>query len=155
MAAGRECQKFMQEGVEPVGLLWQKDVSSFDLRGLRHHAIHLAPLQLPTDGARHSRRRIAPEILQQCHARSGILDQDGSGTVLGGEARHLAAKIRVLEPGAEHVDEVVVRLDDPPSRANGIVVGIARHHGDVPALHDALGGIRGAGGRSTGTSRVG
>ena len=88
-------------------------------------------------------RRIAPEILQQCHARSGILDQDGSGIVLRREARELAAKIRVLEPGAEHVDEVIVRLDDPPSRANRIVVGIARHHGDVPTLHDALGGIVG------------
>ena len=61
--------------------------------------------------------------------------------MLGREARELAAKIMVFEPGAEHVDEVVVRLDDPPSCANGIVVGIARRHGDVPALHDALGGI--------------
>src|SRR5258705_8756768 len=106
------------------------DVSIFDLGGLRHHAIYLAPLWLPTDRARQSPRRIAPQILQKCHARSGIFDQDGFGTVLRGETRELAAKIRVLEPGAEHVGEVVVRLDNPPSRANAIVVSIAPHHGD-------------------------
>ncbi|HMF22544.1 MAG TPA: hypothetical protein VKG24_10510 [Pseudolabrys sp.] len=59
--------------------------------------------------------------------------------MLRGEARDLAAKIRVRQPIAEHVDEVVVGLDDPPGRANGIVVGIAGHLGDVPALHDPLG----------------
>src|SRR6187549_3086737 len=116
MSAVRKRQKFMQEDVKPVGLRWQVNVSGFDLSGLRHHAIHLAPLRIPTDEAWHSPRRIAPEILQQCRARSGIFDQDGSGPVLRGKARDLAAKIRVLEPGAEPVDEVVVRLDDPPSR---------------------------------------
>ena len=100
-----KCQQFKQEGVEPVGFAREMDVSGFDLGGLRHHAIHLAPLRLPTDGAWHSPRQIAPEILQERHAGAGILDQDGSGTVLRCQARELAPKIRVLEPGAEHVDE--------------------------------------------------
>ena len=143
MSSVRKCQQFMQEGVEPVGLPWQMDVSCFDLGRLRHHAIRFASLRLPTDRAWHSPRQIAPEILQERHAGARILDQDGSGTVLRRETRDLAPKVGVLEPGAEHVDEVVVRFDDPPSRADGIVVGIARHHGDVPALHDALGGSLG------------
>ena len=99
-----KCEQFKQEGVKPVGFAWEMDVSCFDLGRLRHHAIRFAALRFPTDRAWHALRQVAPEILQQRHAGTGILDQDGSGTVLRRETGDLAPKVGVLEAGAEHVE---------------------------------------------------
>jgi hypothetical protein len=52
----------------------QMDVPRFDLGRLRYHAIRFAPLRLSTDWAWHSLRQIAPQVLQQRRARSGIFD---------------------------------------------------------------------------------
>jgi hypothetical protein len=134
-----KCQQFKQEGVKPISLAREIDVSSFDFGRLRHHAICLIPLRLATDRACHSSRQIAPEILQERHAGTRILDQDGAGTMFRCDLSDFAPKIGVLEAGAEHIEKVVVAFDHPPCGADGIVVGIARHHGDVPTLHDAVG----------------
>src|SRR6266498_2621232 len=108
-----KCEEFNQKGVKPVNLPWEMDVSCFDLGRLGHHAIRFASLGLLTDRACHPSRQIAPEILQERHARPRILNQDGSGAMPRREISKLASKVGVLEPGAEHVDEVVVRFDHP------------------------------------------
>ena len=104
MSPIRKCEQFKQEGVEPVGLLWQMDVSCFNLGRLRHHAVRFASFRFPTKRAWHPPRQIAPKILQERHAGTRILDQDGSGTMLRRETSELAAKVGVLEAGAEHVE---------------------------------------------------
>ena len=136
-------------------LLREVDVAGFDLGRLRHHAVRLAALRLLTNRARHARRGVAPQVLQERHAGAGILDQDGFGAVLAARLATLRRRSGYSRPAAKHVDEVVIRLDHLPRRADRIVIGVARHHGDVPALHDALAEALRAGGHSIGTSRVG
>ena len=53
------------------------------------------------------------------------------------QARELAPQIGVLEARAEDIDEVLIL----PGGADGKVVGLSRHRGDVPALHDPPGWI--------------
>jgi hypothetical protein len=63
MSPVRKCEQFKEEGVEPVGLPWEMDVSCFDLDRLGHHAIRFAALRLLTERACNPPRRIAPEVL--------------------------------------------------------------------------------------------
>src|SRR2546425_2806269 len=115
------------------------DLSCFDLSRLRHHAIRFAPLRLLTERPCHPPWQIAPEILWERHTGACVLDQDGTGPMRRRETSEVAPKIGVLQPRAEHVDDVVVGLNYPPRGADGIVVGIPCHHGDVPTLDDTPG----------------
>ena len=133
----RKGEQLKQEAIEPFGVPPEVDLSGFDLGRLRRHPLSLAALWFQADRAVHAGRCIALQVLQERHAGAGFLDQDGFGTVLGGQAGNLAPEIGVLEPAAEHIDQVKIRLDDTPSGAHGKVIGLARHHGDIPALHDS------------------
>src|SRR5216684_701019 len=76
------------------------------------------------------------EILQKVHARTRVLDQDRGRAMLHGETDDLAAQFRIFEATPVDMEEVGVILVGEPRGACRIVVLTARHHGDVPALHD-------------------
>ena len=138
-----KCKQFEQESGGPFGVAGKVDVSRFNLGGLRHHPLDFAPVRLSSQRPYHSARQVPPEVLQQCHAGARVLDQDSAGLMLRRQAGNLAPKVGVLEARAEHVDEVVVPFDDLPGGADRIVVGLARHRGDVPTLDAAHGGALG------------
>ena len=117
----------------------QVDVTRLDLRRLRRHAIDFAAFWLHADRAHHSVRHGGSEILQEVHARPRVFNQDRGRSTNLGESDDLAAQIRIFEPAAEDVEEVHVILVGAPGRADRIVVLVARHHGDIPALHDFAG----------------
>jgi hypothetical protein len=112
------------------------DVTRLNLRRLGHHSIDFAALRLDADRMRHSSGHGRSEILQKAHARTRILDQNRGRAMLRSETDDLAAQFRIFEATPVDMEEVRVILVGEPRGACRIVVLTARHHGDVPALHD-------------------
>jgi hypothetical protein len=56
-----------------------------------------------------------------------------------GKENELPAQLGVIDPAAKDVEEIDVCFFDPPGRADGIVVRIARRNRNVPALNNAIG----------------
>jgi len=104
VAAGGKRQKLLAEFVEPMRSLRKINRSGLDARGLRIHANHLVVLRL--DGNRMD--IVAPEVLNQRHARSLVLDQQCVIVCrvppLAMQLNHLALEVRIFQALAEDIE---------------------------------------------------
>src|SRR5271169_1557468 len=134
-----EDRHLLQGRREPWRPLGHPDKAVLDHRRLRVHAHDLVELRpVAGDGV----EALADQFLDQLGARGLVLDQHDIGPEPFVLAAHGALQFRIFQAPVQYIDQIKLLALDPPAGADAEIAELGRLVGGVPALHDAVEGLR-------------